>query len=739
MKNIKITRRQLLKAGSAGAAALFLQNRLFPLLTVEEIAYAMPHRDMQKVDDEGLNALLSHPTAQIPVDLKALFMGPKAENSEEMEKLLLRVFRDYVYWRRNFHPEDALAITPEDQYKNEYRRLMAHFERELFTLLGELKSDIPFYSPRYIGHMTADTSLPGLIGYIATMLYNPNNVSWEASPVTTLLEVEVGRELAWMLGFGTNRAELVNTWGHITSGGTLANIESIWVAKALKFLPLAVRFAADELGITGITAGGTGKPLHKMTAWELVNLTPKEALDLKDLLISSYVKATPTLTPQDAMDEVLKRLKAHDILTLGDYAFFSRLKGKDAMGSPMMCIPQTMHYSWVKGPGAIGIGSGQVDRIPIDNNYRMDVNRLKESLEKAHKERRPVVEVVGVLGTTEEGAVDPMYEIVALREEMRKRGMSFLLHCDAAYGGYMASCFKKRSGKFRTISDMRKEYGGWPSQHVYKSFVALAKADSATVDPHKLGFAPYPAGAVVFRDGRCKELVAQEAAYALGGREPRKPGEIYIGKYILEGSKPGAAAASVFLSHRVIPTDERGYGRLLGKTALVGRVFHKRLEEFADAVKDEFTVVPLAIPDTNIVDYLFNIAGNTRLDVMNRFSMALYNELSIDPAKPVQTRRFIVSHTEFDYDNYNPAVIRPLLSKIGIRKEDFVSPHELIELKKQGKRGSDSEVVVFRTTLMNAYTLDTVRGSTDYLGLFLRELPTYLRNAKSSFERERKE
>jgi hypothetical protein len=463
----------------------------------------------------------------------------------------------------------------------------------------------------------------------------------------------------------------------------------------------------------------------------LVNLTPEEALDLKDLLIRSYVETATSLTKQEAADDALSRLKAHDILTLGDYAFFSRLKGRDALGLPVMCIPQTMHYSWVKGPGAIGIGSGQVTRILIDDNYRMDMNRLRESLEKARKERRPVVEVVCVVGTTEEGAVDPVHEIIAIREEMRKKGLSFFLHCDAAYGGYVASCFKRPSGEFRSISDMQKEYGGWPSRDVYDGFVAMGKADSATVDPHKLGYAPYPAGAVVFRDGRCKELVAQEAAYALGGREPRKPGEIYIGKYILEGSKPGAAAASVFLSHRVIPTDERGYGKLLGKTALIGRDFHKRLKAFAETVKDEFIVIPLGVPDTNILDYLFNIRGNKRLDVMNRFSMALYRELSIDPEKPVQTRRFIVSHTEFGYDTYNPAVIRSLLSKIGIRKEDFVSPGELIKLKKQGKKGYDSEVVVFRTTLMNAYTLDNVRSNTDYVGLFLKELPTYLHIAKS--------
>ena len=121
--------------------------------------------------------------------------------------------------------------------------------------MGELKSDVPFFSPRYIGHMTADTCLPALVAYLATMLYNPNNCSWEAAPVTSLLEVQVGRDLAKMVGFGHTPDELDRTWGHITSGGTLANLESLWVAKAVKFLPIAVRFAAEEAGLAGISAG----------------------------------------------------------------------------------------------------------------------------------------------------------------------------------------------------------------------------------------------------------------------------------------------------------------------------------------------------------------------------------------------------------------------------------------------------------------------------------------------------
>ena len=293
------------------------------------------------------------------MDVNAFFLGPKAENADLMEQMLLEVYRDYVFWRRNFHPEDLEAIEPEAQRSESFNRCVSRFRHELFTLLGELKSDIPFYSPRYVGHMTADSAMPAMVGYIATMLYNPNNVSWEASPITTLLELELGRQLARMFGFGRTPDELAATWGHITSGGTLANLESLWVAKAVKFLPVAVRQAARELDVSGLTAGPDKKDLLRLTAWELVNLSPRQALDLKDQLVTAYAGRHPDWPTDKVAAQVGAELKKHEILSLGDHVFFSQLTGEDALQPAIVCAPQTMHYSWVKGPGAIGIGSSR--------------------------------------------------------------------------------------------------------------------------------------------------------------------------------------------------------------------------------------------------------------------------------------------------------------------------------------------------------------------------------------------
>jgi glutamate/tyrosine decarboxylase-like PLP-dependent enzyme len=81
--------------------------------------------------------------------------------------------------------------------------------------------------------MCMDMSMPALLGYFMTMIYNPNNVALEASPLTTVAEIECGEQLCQMFGYNLDVSKTNEpvAWGHITCGGTVANLESIWVGK----------------------------------------------------------------------------------------------------------------------------------------------------------------------------------------------------------------------------------------------------------------------------------------------------------------------------------------------------------------------------------------------------------------------------------------------------------------------------------------------------------------------------
>lgn len=95
-------------------------------------------------------------------------------------------------------------------------------------LLG--RHSVPWWSPRYAAHMCMDMSMPSLLGYFMTMLYNPNNVSIEASPITMVAEIEAGQQICEMLGYNIKSDVKSGPvgWGHITCGGSVANLESIW-------------------------------------------------------------------------------------------------------------------------------------------------------------------------------------------------------------------------------------------------------------------------------------------------------------------------------------------------------------------------------------------------------------------------------------------------------------------------------------------------------------------------------
>ena len=72
--------------------------------------------------------------------------------------------------------------------------------------------------------------MPAMLGYFATMFYNPNNVALEASPISTIAEMEVGLQLSELFGYNVdpNNKNLPLAWGHVTCDGTIANLEATW-------------------------------------------------------------------------------------------------------------------------------------------------------------------------------------------------------------------------------------------------------------------------------------------------------------------------------------------------------------------------------------------------------------------------------------------------------------------------------------------------------------------------------
>jgi glutamate/tyrosine decarboxylase-like PLP-dependent enzyme len=120
-------------------------------------------------------------------------------------------------WQRTFGPFDPHpAVTVSDE------RLSV----ALSELASRLTDNYPFFHPVYAGQMMKPPHPAAVIGYLAAMLINPNNHALDGGPATATMEKDVVARLAAMFGFGTHL-------GHLTTSGTIANLEALYVAREL--------------------------------------------------------------------------------------------------------------------------------------------------------------------------------------------------------------------------------------------------------------------------------------------------------------------------------------------------------------------------------------------------------------------------------------------------------------------------------------------------------------------------
>ncbi|MGI4955377.1 MAG: pyridoxal phosphate-dependent decarboxylase family protein [Janthinobacterium lividum] len=517
---------------------------------------------------------------------EAWFLGPRAENVGLLHELVTAAIDSHAEFRRGFHPEDPTHLTAAMQASPEFRAGADRLRRETAVLLDKLKLSAPFSSMRYQGHMLWDQALPGLVGLVAALLYNQNNVAAEASPVTTRLEIEAGRDLCRMLGYTVPEPGQAASpgglapWGHITSGGTVANIEALWAARNLKFAAVALRAAIREVpalsaarGLEVPLWGGGAARLTELDTWTLLNL------DL-DVIAGLPTAMSDLGVSPEALSLALGGYAVQNVGLVGFYRSFM----PDVPEAPVMLAPATGHYSWPKAATLLGLGQNALVVARVDQDARLDLSDVADKLERALRRRVPVLFAVAVIGSTEESAVDPLAGLLELRRTYQARGLNFMVHADAAWGGYFRAMLRG--------PEIAPEGDPTPSdvpvyamsEFVQKQYEALGDSDSITVDPHKGGYIPYPAGALCYRNAAFRDAISLRAPVVFHSQT-----EPTVGIYGVEGSKPGSAAAAVWLAHRVIRPDRTGYGRILGQCMWTAKRAFCRLASLED---DRFTITP---------------------------------------------------------------------------------------------------------------------------------------------------
>lgn len=302
--------------------------------------------------------------------------------------------------------------------------------RILADVAHRLGDNYPYFHPLYAGQMLKPPHPLARAAYALAMTINPNNHARDGGRASSEMEIEAVRQLAAMFGW-------TEYLGHLTSGGTFANLEALWVA-------------------------GQTAPQTRIVGSEQAHYTHQR--------ISAVLRLN--YTP-----------------------------------------------------------------VAADSRGRMDLNALEIELRKGD-----VGAVVATLGTTAIGAVDPLDEIVALREHY-----GFRLHVDAAYGGY----FKLIAGE---LDDPAR-----------RAFTAIGQADSIVIDPHKHGLQPYGCGCVLFRDPGVGRFYKHDSPYTYFTSH-----QLHLGEISLECSRAGAAAVALWATHQLlppIPGGEFAHGLAQGRAA----------------------------------------------------------------------------------------------------------------------------------------------------------------------------
>jgi glutamate/tyrosine decarboxylase-like PLP-dependent enzyme len=475
------------------------------------------------------------------VQLKSFFMGPQGENSAWFQESFREVFERWIHWRSELYPDDGTVITSTNQRSDGFLARRKVFSETITELLDRFEREVPKFSPRYLGHMFSDISLPALIGHFVALIHNPNNISGESSVVGTKIERESVQFLAEMIGYPAN-----SSIGHFTSGGTVANLEAMIRAHS------------------------------RMHLWLAASAYLAEKQQKKDL---NFFRASsigwnefdrPALTPAQLGKWLFGFNPVRDLQERLD-----RLANRRYDGSVIL-VPKNSHYSWQKGARILGISLDSIWDVELDQNGRLSIPHLSDLLWKAELESRPVMMVVSVAGTTELGGIDPVHEVQNLIEKWREKGVHIWHHVDAAYGGYFCS--------------IDRAYSDVLSVESKAGLAAVGMADSVTLDPHKLGYVPYAAGTILVKNRRDYYFKSYENAPYIDflASEDRGP-------YTLEGSRSAAGAVATWMTAKTMGMKADGYGLLLSRTIRVKKELSMRLSE------EKLPLLVLPSSDTNIL------------------------------------------------------------------------------------------------------------------------------------------
>ncbi|WP_292885215.1 tyrosine decarboxylase MfnA [Methanobrevibacter sp. UBA212] len=222
-------------------------------------------------------------------------------------------------------------------------------------------------------------------------------------------------------------------------------------------------------------------------------------------------------------------------------------------------IPESAHFSFKKAADMLNL---KIVEAKIDENYRIDVGALKDVISDK------TVAIVAIAGTTELGLIDPIEEISKIAFEN-----NIYFHVDAAFGGFSIP-FLKEEGYDLPVFDF-----------------SLEGVCSITVDPHKMGLAPIPAGGIIFRYEEYLDVMAVDSPYLTVKTQST-----------IVGTRLGASSAATYAIMKYF--GKEGYSKLAQNMMENTKFFAENLKKLGYEIicEPELNIVAFNHPDMEAND-----------------------------------------------------------------------------------------------------------------------------------------
>ncbi|MBC54681.1 MAG: putative pyridoxal-dependent aspartate 1-decarboxylase [Gammaproteobacteria bacterium] len=250
-------------------------------------------------------------------------------------------------------------------------------------------------------------------------------------------------------------------------------------------------------------------------------------------------------------------------------------------------VSERGHYSLGKASDILGIGRRSLIGIETDANNKIRTDLLARKCDELEKQNIKVMAIVGIVGTSETGNVDPLDAMADIAAE---RQIHF--HVDSAWGG--PTLF---SDKYRSL------------------LKGIERADSVTLDAHKQLYVPMGAGICVFRNPETLSSVEHHAEYII------RKGSKDLGSHTVEGSRPGMA---ILVHSGLQIIGRQGYELLIDQGIEKARGFAemiKAADDFELVTEPELNILTYRYLPDDIQQALLASAEETRMEANQRLNL----------------------------------------------------------------------------------------------------------------------